>query len=504
MRLQARGVGARFGGVIALEDVDVELEPGKILGVIGPNGSGKSTLFNCITGFVPLASGEIWSDGENLTGQSADRRIRTGIARTFQTPRIDADVTVLTSVLCGYLTSVDSGLAGSAVGRPRVWQDERRITADAQQLLADFDLTDIAHVPMGQLSMGQLRMVDVLRAMAMRPRYLLLDEPAAGLSVPEQELLMDGIRRIAAQGIGVLLVEHNFALVRQVADEVVVLQKGRKLVAGPPAEVALDPRVVDAYLGVGSTTLREDRAPVTVTADSVVLECENLQVAYGRAEVCAGLSFSVHAGEIMALLGPNGAGKSSLLSALAGIRLENRRWRGTISLAGEDITSMPAEQRPVSGLAFVPEGRGNVFVGMTVDENIQLGLRGSPSEERDRIETMILEVFPALPALMKAKAGLLSGGEQQMVSIAMALASDPKVLMLDEPTQGLAPAILDVLVAAFAELRSNGMGVLLAEQNQAFAAVQADRFVALRHGELVSTGTSEQLSNRDEIAAVYL
>ena len=504
MSLQARGVGAQFGGVIALQDVDVELEPGKVLGVIGPNGSGKSTLFNCITGFVPLASGEIWSDGENLTGQSADKRIRTGIARTFQTPRIDGDVTVLTSVLCGYLSSVDSGLVGSAAGRPRVRRDERRITADAQQLLADFGLADVADTPMGQLSMGQVRMVDVLRAMAMRPRYLLLDEPAAGLSVAEQELLMDGIRRIAAQGIGVLLVEHNFALVRQVADEVVVLQKGRKLVSGPPAEVALDPRVVDAYLGVGSTAWQEDRASVATATDGVVLACENLHVGYGRAEVCTNISFSVHAGEIMALLGPNGAGKSTLLSALAGIRLDNRRWRGTISLAGEDVTSMPAERRPSAGLAFVPEGRGNIFVGMTVDENIQLGLRSSPSGERERIETMILEVFPALPALMKAKAGLLSGGEQQMVSIAMALASEPKVLILDEPTQGLAPAILDVLVAAFAQLRSRGMGLLLAEQNQSFAAVQADRFVVLNHGDLVSTGTSEQLSNRDEIAAAYL
>lgn len=504
MTLQAKGVGAQFGGVVALADVDVELAPGTILGVIGPNGSGKSTLFNCITGFVPLASGEVFVDGEDITSSAADARIRQGIARTFQTPRIDADVTVLTSVLCGYLSSVTSGLVPTALSTPGVRRGERGIHAEALQLLEDFGLLDVADTPVGQLSMGQVRMVDVLRAIAMKPRYLLLDEPAAGLSVTEQTLLKDGIRRIAAQGIGVLLVEHNFALVREVVDEVMVLQKGRHLVSGPPAEVAADPRVVDAYLGVGSSDVAERADSVPRDVSEVVLDCAGLDVGYGRAQVCAGVSLDVRAGEIVALLGPNGAGKSSLLAALAGIRLDNRRWKGSVSLAGQDVTTMPAEQRPQAGLAFVPEGRGNVFAGMTVEENIQLGLRGTAAEDRDGVHAMIMEVFPALPALLKKKAGLLSGGEQQMVSIAMALASGPRVIMLDEPTQGLAPAILDVLVTAFASLRDRGLGLLLAEQNQAFAAVQSDRFYVLNHGEVVSSGSQEQLRNRDEIAAAYL
>jgi branched-chain amino acid transport system ATP-binding protein len=505
MSLRASGVGARFGGVVALDGVDVCVEPGEIVAVIGPNGSGKSTLFNCITGFVPLAEGEIWAEGDNVSNQPADKRIRKGIARTFQTPRIDPDITVLTSVLCGYLPSVDSNVLKSVLALPGVLRDERTIEKKALQLLDDFGMQNLAEVPMGQLSMGQLRMADVLRAVAMEPKYLLLDEPAAGLAADELDTLIAGIRRIAGQGVGILLVEHNFSLIRKIADRVLVLQKGVPLVEGKPEDVAGDPRVVDAYLGVGAHAPVNDRVDQNATESAeVVLRCEGLTVAYGRAEVCTTVDLEVREGRITALLGPNGAGKSSLLSAVAGVRLQNRRWGGTINLGRRDITRLAAERRPRAGIAFVPEGRGNIFPGMTVHENIALGLRAVDHHERAAALEHVLELFPALRTRMDARAGLLSGGEQQMVAIAMALATQPRVLLLDEPTQGLAPAILDILIEAFGTLRDRGIGILVAEQNQAFAALLADDFLVLSHGEVVNRGDRSALLKRDEIAAAYL
>lgn len=505
MTLQVQGVGARFGGITALADLDVEVGPGEIVAVIGPNGSGKSTLFNCITGFVPLSGGEVHVDGRDITRAPADQRIRSGIARTFQTPRIDPEVTVLTSVLCGYLASVPSSLLASALAVPPVLRAEHRIERQARELLAEFGMSELAEVPIGQLSMGQVRMVDVLRAMAMEPSYLLLDEPAAGLSVAEQAMLTEGVRRIADRGVGVVLVEHNFRLIREIADRALVLNKGRLLVEGPPDRVADDPRVVDAYLGLDDDAAR--LAPQDLGAHDdhpVVLRCEGLDVSYGRARVCEQVSFSVRSGQIMALLGANGAGKSSLLSAIAGLRLESRRWRGAVRLLDTEISALPADRRPGAGLAFVPEGRRNVFPGMSVEENIELGLRSVAAASRGGVRERILDVFPALATLMASPAGLLSGGEQQMVAIAMAIATEPKALLLDEPTQGLAPAILDVLIEAFATLRDQDIAIVLAEQNHAFAASLADEFLVLAHGEVVVTGDNAALRQRDEIAAAYL
>jgi ABC-type branched-subunit amino acid transport system ATPase component len=509
MSLQTCGVGATFGGLVALADADVTLERGQVVSVIGPNGSGKSTLFNCITGFVPMSSGTVLVDGEDVTRQPAHRRIQRGVARTFQTPRIDADLTVLTTVLCGFLPTVRSSLLSCVAALPSVLRDERRARKQAMELLESFGLAHLAHVRMGELPLGQLRLIDVVRAMAMQPKYLLLDEPAAGLANDEQQMLKAEIRRIAAADVGVLLVEHNFQLVRSLADEVVVLQKGKVLLSGPPETVATDPRVVDAYLGArhaGGERTQEDAARSATRrarSSEVVLCVRGLDVAYGRASVCRGVDVSVRAGRLTALLGPNGAGKSSLLAALAGNRLDNRRWSGEVILDGQSLDRLGADARAAVGIAFVPEARGNVFAGLTVEENLRLGLR-KLGPERAEVQGLILEVFPPLAGHMGKVAGMLSGGEQQMVAIGMALARRPKVLLLDEPSQGLAPAVLDVLVDAFETLRERGLAILLAEQNQSFAAALADDFLVLAHGEVVTVGDAADLERRDEIAAAYL
>lgn len=235
-------------------------------------------------------------------------------------------------------------------------------------------------------------------------------------------------------------------------------------------------------------------------ASALVLSGRGLGAAYGPIQVVFDVDIEVRRGELVAVLGPNGAGKSSLLGAIAGAV----RGGGELRLNGTVLSGLPAHRRAANGLAFVPERRGNVFSSMTVAENIELGMRLAPGDKRDDIRTYILGLFPILAERMNAIAGMLSGGEQQMLAIGMALGREPTVLVLDEPSQGLAPVIFDLLLATFEKLRNQGIGLLVAEQNLPFAAQIADRYMVLTHGSVVADGGREDLKQHDQLLAAYL
>lgn len=249
MTLEVQDVTVKFGGFTALSGISVSLQPGRILAVIGPNGSGKSTLFNSITGLVPVQGGRVSVDGEDISATPSFQRIRRGISRTFQTPRIDPDMTVQTSVLCGLYSVKRHGVASTLLGTIGAKREERALRERSMQILDSLDLQHLSEMRMGELPIGQVRMVDVARAIAASPKYLLLDEPAAGLSHEELRVLSAQIRRVAAAGAGVLLVEHNFHLVKELAEEVVVLNLGSRLLSGKPDAIAQQPEFIKVYLG---------------------------------------------------------------------------------------------------------------------------------------------------------------------------------------------------------------------------------------------------------------
>lgn len=249
MSIEVANVDVRFGGVTALQDVGLTLQRGEVLAVIGPNGSGKSTLFNAITGFVDLASGSVAVDGRDMAGIPAANRIASGISRTFQTPRINPAATVENSVLCGFHPHARIGFWEGLLRPPAMSRAEAELRRRRAGVLEQLDLLGFAGQQMGELPMGIVRMVDIARAMAAEPNYLLLDEPAAGLSKTEQNVLIQQVRQLASQGVGVLLVEHNFGLVRRLADRVMVLDRGKVLLRGTADEVSKRPEFVSAYLG---------------------------------------------------------------------------------------------------------------------------------------------------------------------------------------------------------------------------------------------------------------
>jgi branched-chain amino acid transport system ATP-binding protein len=232
----------------------------------------------------------------------------------------------------------------------------------------------------------------------------------------------------------------------------------------------------------------------------MALHVENLSARYGRIAVCRDICFTADDGEFLIVLGPNGAGKSSLLGVLAGTVAGG----GEIRIANQPLQQRLARQRARMGIAFVPEGRRNLFSPLTVAENLQLGLRLLPAVERPAMQASLHAMFPILSERARQKAGLLSGGEQQMLAIAVAIARRPSVLLLDEPSQGLAPVILDRLVEVIFGLRAFGLTVLLAEQNHRFAARLADRYLVLQGGEIVGGGAGTELSDQERAADALL
>ena len=425
--LVVEGLVKRFGGFTAVNKVSFKVDQGEILGLIGPNGSGKSTIFNMLSGTFAPSAGSMQFDGGELSGLAPHRIINRGIGRTFQIPRPFHRLTMFENVaLAGYF------------GQGR--HSRAKAEEAAERALAMVGLSTDRRAFVDGLGAAGLKKLELAKALATGPKLLLADESLGGLDDKEMDQAADMLRKIRDElGITIIWVEHIMGVLMRVVDRVMVLDHGEKISEGLPSEVSSDPRVVEVYLGTDAVATQAAAAASASVRGARMLELKSIDAGYGTFQALFGVSLEVKAGEAVGVIGPNGAGKTTLMRVISGLI---RPRAGSISMEGTDVLKTPAHRIVSLGIAHVPENR-RLFPRLTVEDNLKMGAFMPEARARyDERLAFVFDLFPRMKERRHQMAGTMSGGEQQMCAIGRALMSDPKLLLLDEPSAGLAPVVV--------------------------------------------------------------
>jgi len=486
--LSAEHVSKSFGDFKAVNDVSITLRHGRLHALIGPNGAGKTTLFNILSGMYVPETGSLSYAGRAISGLSSHRFAALGIARSFQITNLFQGLSVFENLRLG--------VQAHAAERFNAWRPKEElhgVNAETHALIRFLGLEGVESAQVSSLSYGGQRLMEIGLALTARPKLLLLDEPLAGLAAAERERIV-GMIRTLSQHMSVLLVEHDIDRVFEFADRITAMANGVVLIEGDAEQVSSDRQVQEVYLGSGRKAVMHSRS--AATTGEVLLQLDGVNTFYGKSHILHDVSMKVRAGEVTALLGRNGAGKSSAFKSIMGLVMPAS---GTVRFDGKLISGHSPEHIARAGIGLVPQGR-RLFPGLTVAENLRLGglsrgggagVRGAGAGvhwDQDRI----FSYFPRIRDKLGTNADLLSGGEQQMVAIARALSGNVKLLLLDEPFEGLAPAVVEEVFKSLDQLRGE-IAILIIEHDLDLVLALADRAYVLDRGHVSHTGPAEPL-----------
>jgi branched-chain amino acid transport system ATP-binding protein len=483
--LEVNGISKKFGGIRAVSGASLQIGAGEIHALIGPNGAGKTTLFNLISGLFAPDGGTVRLNGREIHGVPSDLICHHGLARSFQITNLFRGLSIYENLRLS--------LQAQSNMRFNIWRDIDSypdVHAETAELVKFLGLEGIEEIEGGELSYGGQRLVDLGIALGSKPQVLLLDEPLAGLAAAERERVSNLIKSVAVN-IPVLIVEHDIDRVLGFSQAVTVMNQGEVLMTGSPDAVRADRRVQEIYTGTGIPQVVHHRIDEAGQDAAPILRFAGVNTFYGKSHILNDATLDVRQGEIVALLGRNGAGKSTLLKTLAGlVPLAS----GTIEYEGRNVAGLPAPDIARMGIGYVPQGRG-LFAGMTVRENLSLGRLARKTDGSTGMvwnEEQIFEYFPRLKERMDIAADYLSGGEQQMVAVARAMSGNVKLLLLDEPFEGLAPAVVLELFRVFDLLRRH-TSIVIVEHNLDLVLALADRVFALERGAVFHQGPAAPL-----------
>lgn len=502
--LSVSGISISFGGLKAVNNVSLDVPQGSLTALIGPNGAGKTTLFALMSGFLKPNQGTVTYCGQDITGQAPHINAVAGMTRTFQIVQPFAAQTVLENI---------------AVGAHLHYPNRHTALSFARDIALQVGLDSQITKPAADLTVAGRKRLELARALAAKPKLLLLDEVLAGLNPQEISEMIPVIRNVTQQGVTVLMIEHVMQAVMNLAEHIWVLAQGELIAQGNPSDITQNLKVIEAYLGTGATArLNEPRrnnpsttSVVTNTSSTLsnsastlqanpLLEVSGLRGGYGRTEVLRGIDLIVNKGETVALLGSNGAGKTTFNQMICGLVPTQA---GRVKFDDIDITGAHYTNIVPHGLIQVPEGR-KIFPNLTVLENLELGSFSRARARRSENIEYVFETFPRLRERTKQLAGTMSGGEQQMLAIGRGLMAEPILLILDEPSLGLSPRLVEEMFGLIRKLRETGLSILLVEQNVAQSLDTADRVYVMENGALKFSGLPSDLMGSDELRRAYL
>ncbi|HEY9593106.1 MAG TPA: sugar ABC transporter ATP-binding protein [Spirochaetia bacterium] len=473
-RLALRSLTKLYGPVPAVKDITFSVRPGVVHALIGENGAGKSTLVRLITGMEPPDSGEILLDGVPCTFSTPIEARRAGVTAVYQNPKLFPHLDVAENIFMGIYPRNALGLV-----------DKRRMYAEASRMLREVGVDIDPRSYLSQRSIAEVHFVEIVRAMCANLRLLLLDEPTATLTPAEADEFFSIMRSLTSRGVSVIFISHRLKEVRRIADDITILRDSEHIVTARAAELSEDD-IVHHMVGRDVATLyTRSIAPVT---EQPLLEVRGLGLSGHFEDV----SFSIRGGEIVGLAGLVGAGRTEIAEAIFGIRPPEK---GTVVVDGVETRPRSPEEMAGLGVAYLPENRDahGLATSMAVTSNICMAALDRLSPDgliRHSSETAFAQGyasdFEIIYQSLDAPVETLSGGNRQKVALAKWLAALPKVLMLDEPTQGIDISTRTLVHQRIAEIASAGYPILLISSDVNELLAMCDRILVVAGGRIVA------------------